>query len=642
MICEYVIPALSSVVRVMAERLFFGFDTSSGTGNSFDQLRNAILAIDWTATGAGSVESWSPSVRSTVRTVLHSASPMAALLGRDGVVICNEAAREMFGDVHATAQGKSVFDVLPIAKEFYRKVIEEAYQGRSNRFRDRPIKLLRQGKWQTCWFNLGLSPIADDDGQIFGTLLAASETTDHIHTRKALQLAYDRMEIALEAGGIAGTWDFDVASRKIILSGSLGKQYGYSEAESRQGIIIEELFENLHPDDRARVRLSIDEAVAAGSEFRNRFRAVTTDRTLHWYTASGRVVLDDHDTVAGFSGVLIDVTSQAEIAAALEHSNLRFDTLIGAIPQIVWSTDKYGNHDFYNARWSEFTGVTLEQTTPATWPERVHPDDWERVSQTWQDCLANGKTYDIEYRLRHHSGEYRWLWALAMPMKTADGTILRWYGTSTDIDDAKYLEVEKELVARELDHRIKNLFALVNGLIGLSIREEPALQSAAQMLRARLEALHRAHDLVRKGRDQSGSSLKRLLQELLEPYNPKEGMSVIIEGHDSYVKSEAVTSVALIFHELATNAAKYGALSKPNGVVRIFLERSDDRLVVNWEENFSNAALSEAVQSGFGSLLLETVVEKQFRGSIERTHGPSGYTVKLCLPLSLFATDQRS
>src|SRR5690606_3589300 len=116
------------------------------------------------------------------------------------------------------------------------------------------------GRQTVCWLNLGLSPIMDDDGRVYGTLMAGSETTEHVRTRRALKLARERMEAALAAGGIVGTWDFDAATRQVSIDGSLAQQYGITEAEARRGIVIDVLFDNLQPDDRDHGLKAVDDA----------------------------------------------------------------------------------------------------------------------------------------------------------------------------------------------------------------------------------------------------------------------------------------------------------------------------------------------------------------------------------------------
>lgn len=325
------------------------------------------------------------------------------------------------------------------------------------------------------------------------------------------------------------------------------------------------------------------------------------------------------------------------MAAALEQSNLRFDLLAESIPQIIWSADADGRHDYFNGRWTEFTGIAPENIQPTTWQELVHPDDRDRVAETWQECLKTGKTYDIDYRFRYHDGSYRWLWVVALPLRNADGEIIRWYGTSSDIDAPKQLEEQREMVSQELDHRIKNLFALVNGLIAVSVREQPEHRPLAETLRARLDALHRAHGLIRAGMKQNSASLRGLLEQLLAPYMGGSNNRITIDGLDVTIDPGVATSVALVFHELITNAAKYGALSRAAGALHVTVSTDGDHQIIEWNEKFSGCVNGEAGE-GFGSRLIKTMVEDQLRGRIPRDLSAKGLTTRIAIPRSIFAS----
>jgi PAS domain S-box-containing protein len=401
------------------------------------------------------------------------------------------------------------------------------------------------------------------------------------------------------------------------------------------------LFDNLHPEDHDATVAAFEAAATSGIAFRARFRAITKNGELRWYVAAGRPFRDDQQRVTQLAGIIIDTTHEVETATALAHSNLRFDTLAEAIAQIVWSTDAQGTHDYFNRRWSEFTGIDHTDITPELWTDLVHPDDWPRVARTWAECLATGRTYDIDYRFRHRSGSYRWLRNIAMPMRDADGKILRWYGTSTDIEDAKQLDARKEIVTRELDHRIKNLFSLVSGLVSLSEREEPRLAPLAERLRLRLTALHQAHGLIGIGGGNEPGSLKSLLYELLDPYRSGNSGQIAIEGEDCLIAPNAIASVTLIFHELATNAVKYGALACPAGRLRVALRKVDGCCTIDWREYFAHPRPDARCPSprsagGFGSSLLETIVTRQFHGKLNRSLSERELLITIELPQSLF------
>ncbi|MFC6744222.1 PAS domain-containing protein [Methylobacterium persicinum] len=127
---------------------------------------------------------------------------------------------------------------------------------------------------------------------------------------------------------------------------------------------------------------------------------------------------------------------EAELAA----SERRFRVMTSAMPQMVWTTLPDGFHDYYNDRWYEFTGVPQGSTDGVGWNDVFHPDDQERAWSRWRHSLATGEPYEIEYRLRHHSGAYRWTLGRAIPLRDSEGRIERWFGTCTDIDDLKRAE----------------------------------------------------------------------------------------------------------------------------------------------------------------------------------------------------------
>jgi PAS domain S-box-containing protein len=144
------------------------------------------------------------------------------------------------------------------------------------------------------------------------------------------------------------------------------------------------------------------------------------------------------------------MVEQEKIQEALRQSESRFRELADAMPQIVWVTRPDGYHEYYNRRWYEFTGVTEGSTDGGGWNGVFHPDDQGRAWDRWRRSLASGEAYEIEYRLRHRSGEYRWTLGRALPIRNEQGEIVRWFGTCTDIDAMKRLTAEREvLLARE-------------------------------------------------------------------------------------------------------------------------------------------------------------------------------------------------
>ena len=331
-------------------------------------------------------------------------------------------------------------------------------------------------------------------------------------------------------------------------------------------------------------------------------------------------------------------TDLASSATALFESDAKFQAIADSMPQMVWSTLPDGFHDYYNARWYEFTGVPDGATDGEGWNAIFHPEDQPRAWEVWRHSLKTGDLYEIEYRLRRHDGVYRWTLGRAAPIRNESGEITRWFGTCTDIDDLKRMEQGKELLSQELSHRIKNIFAVVSALIGLSAREYPEAKAFAGGVRNRIGALARAHEFVRPHSEVSrptvgGMTLHAFLEALFKPYADDAGNPrVIIEGDDVLFDDQAATSVALLFHELATNAAKYGALSETGGRVTLGTRRIEDRFVLTWVETGGPRIPAPPTRSGFGSSLATVSVEGQLAGKLKRIWEAEGLVVVADLP----------
>jgi PAS domain S-box-containing protein len=339
--------------------------------------------------------------------------------------------------------------------------------------------------------------------------------------------------------------------------------------------------------------------------------------------------------------------NRAEVALssarnALRESDLRFRTLADAFPHMVWSTLPDGFHDYYNARWYEFTGAPEGTTDGEGWNGMFHADDQERAWARWNHSLATGEPYEIEYRLRHHTGEYRWMLGRALPMRDENGTIVRWMGTCTDIHEHKVMAEQNEILGRELSHRIKNIFSVVASLIGLSARRQPEHASFATALKARIAALGRAHELVRPHSERSlpmveVESLKALIQVVLSPYPALAEGRIDITGQDLRIDDRGATPIGLVIHELATNAVKYGAMSSETGKVAIELQRTEDTAEIIWRELDGPAVAAPPTHAGFGTRLAELSVVNQLGGSLEKRWEPTGLVAIARVPVKSLA-----
>lgn len=321
---------------------------------------------------------------------------------------------------------------------------------------------------------------------------------------------------------------------------------------------------------------------------------------------------------------------------ALQSAGAAFHALADTMPQMIWSTLRDGDHDYYNAQWYRFTGVPEGSTDGEGWAGMFHPDDQPEAWKRWRQSLETGEPYEVEYRLRRHDGQYRWVLGRALPIRDGDGRIERWIGTCTDIQDAKEAAEQTEVLSRELSHRIKNIFAVISALMGMTARADPRFAEPARTLQERIAALGRAHEFVRPHSETSRPqaidvTLNNLLSSILSAYPAMGDGRMTITGGNFPIHDRAATPVALVFHELATNSLKYGALSSDEGKVAIVIEDEPDLIRMTWAESDGPPIQSVPDLSGFGSKLTKLAVEQQLGGTLKRDWRSEGLEVAMTI-----------
>ena len=393
------------------------------------------------------------------------------------------------------------------------------------------------------------------------------------------------------------------------------------------------------PEQLPRVMDSWTQSIATGEAFEMVFPLRGSDGLFRRFLTRVVAVRDKSGTIVRWIGTNSEVESQLRTEEALAASEARFGVLTDAMPHMVWSTTPDGYHDYYNAQWYEFTGAPPGSTDGEHWENMFHPDDLPATWKRWRHSLKTGDPYETEYRLRHHTGEYRWTLGRGLPVRNEQGEIIRWIGTCTDIDEAKRNAQQTELLSRELSHRIKNIFAVIAGLIGLSTFRDPANEEFGNRLAGRISALGRAHDFARPHSERSMvnggyTGLHGMLAELLSPYRGVANERILISGDDIPIDERSATPIALVIHELATNAVKYGALSDYDGSVEIITSQNQNDVIVSWKETGGPQVMEPPSREGFGTQLSDISIQDQLGGKIDRRWLAKGLEVTLTIAAS--------
>jgi two-component sensor histidine kinase len=262
---------------------------------------------------------------------------------------------------------------------------------------------------------------------------------------------------------------------------------------------------------------------------------------------------------------------------------------------------------------------------------RIHPEDLDRVRAAFaatRDILGN---YETDFRILVDR-EVRWI--SARGRGDDEGIVGRvMYGVFIDVTERKKAEESREMIAGEMNHRVKNILTITSALTAISYRSTTTKEAMAKDLRLRIVSLAKAHDMVRPDLSQGRKAalLGDLLVTLLEPYSAKnsDAERIRISAPELLVGDKSSTTLALVVHELATNSIKYGALSKAEGVLDIKCSAEDGEVGIVWTENGGPLTSKPPGEAGFGTKLVVTSLSDQLGGSISAIWPPSGAIITL-------------
>lgn len=311
----------------------------------------------------------------------------------------------------------------------------------------------------------------------------------------------------------------------------------------------------------------------------------------------------------------------------------RLETAVDVTGLGLWEWDVRGGVLTWNQRNRDLFGVTHQNPlTIDDYAALVHPDDREVVRTAYVEASERpeGGDFAMEYRtLFEPEGKTRWLMARGRVTKDAEG-VIRAVGSNIDITDRKTAEQRRSLVLRELAHRAKNGILVMMAIVSQTARSAASVGEFEALLTARLKSMADSQDLVT---ETAGRSLPMadLLGRALMPFDAARfdvdpGLSRI------NIPTEMVVAMALLLHELSTNAVKYGALSAPSGRVRLSLaEAAEGKAVLAWAEA-GGPPVAPVTRKGFGSRLLDISLRNN-GGHVEGVFAPDGFRAMIHFPM---------
>lgn len=579
------------------------------------EMATLIFGFDWAKTSLGPRSAWPPCLTSAVDIMLSAQAQIVVFWGDDCVALYNDAYVPSIGDKHPQALGhparENWAELWSDLEPLLRSVLDE---GKTVVAKDRPFYMERHDYPETAYFDISYSPVRDSEGKVRGVFCIVNETTERVRSEQALRESEERFRaiISQSATGIAQYEPdgcFSLANRRFC------EIVGYSESELL-GMRMQDI---TYPDDQHDAKQLFDTMLATGESFEIEQRYVRKDGGLVWVTNSASGLRNSSaGRIRRAVSVVIDI-SERKRAQEVER---RLAAIIASSDDAILSTDLNMVITSWNTGAERLYGHSADEAIGGSVMMLVPDDRREEEPAILAQIRAGQKVEPYETKRRCKNGRLVDVLLSVSPIYDTYGRIIGASKIAHDISAKKEAERLQSVLVGELNHRVKNVLATVMAIARQTLGRGDVDQTSVGTFEARLASMARAHDLLIHGKWEE-ADLLAVISQALSPY-PKERFE--ISGPAIKLAPRTVVSISLALHELATNAAKYGALSVPDGRVAItwFLEAGEtDRLRLRWQET-GGPIVKPPTRKGFGSRLIESLLAAELNGQVNISYEPSG------------------
>jgi PAS domain S-box-containing protein len=439
-----------------------------------------------------------------------------------------------------------------------------------------------------------------------------------------------RLRLAVQAARL-GIWDWDLVTNTFEYTNRAREISGFSADEE---VTLEKLRELTHPEDlpitfaQAQLALDPDKRVDKPYEYR-----IIRHGEIRWVRAHGEAIFTGRNgerRAIRYIGTIEDITERKQAEAALGESARKLRLAIEIAGIAIWELEIASGKLTRSPELNRMYGYAPDDEPPVeAFRSHYLPGEQERIRLAAADSMAAGNSkFDVEFRIRRLDGEIRWLLLRAEVLRDAKGDYDRVVGVLLDVDEQKRNLERQQLMTRELSHRVKNSLTVVQALAGQTFRDGQPIHRSLEEFRGRLHALALANDILAKT-EWREFGLQELILQVTAPYRGSGGDNFEMDVGDTMLNSRLSQPMALVLHELCTNAAKYGSLSVPDGKVSITCRDRDGKTEIIWKES-GGPAVSPLQGGGFGTRLLTSILVHEL-GELELRFDPDGLMCRIVI-----------
>jgi PAS domain S-box-containing protein len=615
-----------------------------------------IGGFDWSRTPLGPIETWPDRLRFAAELCHRFSGAAAVYWGPDLLLLYNEGFAALLRDRHPAALGQPAREVWArvwdtVGPQFAR-VIE---RGEGLAVDEWMVPRVRDGILEESYWTYNLAPLLDDDGRVAGIFTQREDVTRPVLAQRRLAF---QVELADALRGLDDPEAVKAAAASLLGRYLGAARVGFAEVDEAQGCMTvgaewvrdekvatlagqKASVQNLGQEVIAYLRSGQVLALADIAAF----PAAEPERVANWRTLGVRALIvvplvrdlavkallyvhepEPREWKKSEAAMARDVAERswaaverAQAEQSLRESEDHYRHAVELNPQVTWTALPDGVINRISPRWEEWTGTS---GLAGGWKDGMHPDDHAETLGRWVDSLATGEPYDVEHRILRRDGSLRWARSRAYPRRGPDGAIRLWYGTTEDVHEQKVAEQHQRLLINELNHRVKNTLATVQAIAFQTLKGDIPLAEAKTRFEARLMALSRAHNLLTE-QNWGGAGLERVVRDSTEHLAGEQGRFALA-GPPVWMAPRAALALALALHELGTNAAKYGALSREEGRVAIsWRQTPEGRLLLEWKEA-GGPPVARPARRGFGSRLIEQGLASDLGGKARLAFEPDG------------------